>query len=185
MAARADIDALTVVSEAVVLRSEAAKVASARKALKIVIEDSDVVALGDPIRVRQIIRCLVSKAARYGGERVEFRFRRDGDRAKLTVADSGTGVTAGHERHIFDAFHRAGTSDVTTKAIGLGLYVSHHLAGLMGGDLIYRRSGGWTLFELDLPYVSGQAVSHPAAPHLDPGVSAPTPATDGPLVQPV
>ncbi len=183
MAARADIDALTVVSEAVVLRSEAANVASARKAPKIVIEDSDVVALGDPIRVRQIIRCLVSNAARYGGERVEIRFRRDGDRAKLTVADSGTGVTAGHERHIFDAFHRAGTSDVTTKAIGLGLYVSHHLAALMGGDLTYRRSGGWTLFELDLPNVSGQATDPPTAPHLDPGVNAP--ATDGPLVQPV
>lgn len=154
VAARADIDALTVTHEPVALRREAVAVASARSELKISIEESDVVALGDSVRVRQVIRCLVSNAARYGGDHIEIRFGSEDDRATVCVADDGSGVAAGHERHIFDAFHRVVEKSGITQAIGLGLYVSHHLARLMGGDLTYRRERGWTLFELELPCVS-------------------------------
>ena len=106
------------------------------------------------MRIRQIIRCLISNASRYGGEELRVRVRRTDDRAVLTVSDNGSGVPPGHERHIFEAFHRAKTDDGTTQAIGLGLFVSHHLAGLMDGSLSYYRERDWTTFELDLPAAS-------------------------------
>lgn len=157
VAARADIDALSVVRVPVPLEREARAVIAARgrpDAPDIVVDDGDAIATGDPIRIRQIIRCLVSNASRYGGEELILRVRRADDRAILTVSDNGSGVPPGHERHIFEAFHRAKTDDGTTQAIGLGLYVSHHLAGLMDGSLSYYRERDWTTFELDLPAAS-------------------------------
>lgn len=154
VAARADMNALKVVREAVVLREQVEHVAAgrgSRPSLSIDSDGGDVVAVADGARVRQIVRCLLSNAARYGGDNVEVRFGQDNGRAVLTVSDDGPGVPPGHERDIFDAFHRAATDDGKTQAIGLGLYVAHHLARLMGGDLSYERRGGWTTFELELP----------------------------------
>ena len=154
VAARADIKALVVVSVPVALAEEARTVVGAhvtRMSLDIPIRGTNAVALGDAVRVRQIVRCLISNAVRYGGREVEIRIQNRDERVMLAVADNGPGVPPGHERHIFDAFHRARTDDGKTQAIGLGLYVSHHLAGLMAGDLTYRRESGWTIFELELP----------------------------------
>ncbi|MGB9358442.1 MAG: GAF domain-containing sensor histidine kinase [Acidimicrobiia bacterium] len=157
VAARADINALSVVRIPVPLEREVRAVIAARgrsEAPDVVVEDADAIATGDPMRIRQIIRCLISNASRYGGEELRVRVRRTDDRAVLTVSDNGSGVPPGHERHIFEAFHRAKTDDGTTQAIGLGLFVSHHLAGLMDGSLSYYRERDWTTFELDLPAAS-------------------------------
>ena len=154
VAARADMDALNVVRELVVLREQAEHVVVARRsrtALTIDPQGADVVAVADSARVRQIIRCLFSNAERYGGEQIEVRVGQADGRATLTVADNGPGVPAGHERDIFDAFHRARNDDGKTQAIGLGLYVAHHLARLIGGDLTYERRSRRTVFELALP----------------------------------
>jgi len=176
VAARADIDAVTVVREAVVLREQVEHVVAARGSrtpLSISCDDGDVVAIADGTRVRQIIRCLLSNAVRYGGEQIEIRFGHANGRATVTVADDGPGVPPGHERNIFEAFHRARIDDGQTQAIGLGLYVAHHLALLMDGELRYDRRSGWTIFELELP-----SSEHPAdVSHLDEPTSDETAST--------
>ena len=159
VAARADFDALNVIRESVVLREQVEHVVAARGSrtpLSIDPGGGDVVAVADGNRVRQIIRCLLSNAARYGGHHIEVRVGHNHGRATLTVADDGLGVPPGHERNIFEAFHRARNDDGRTQAIGLGLYVAHHLARLMGGDLTYDRRSGWTMFELELPDAVGE-----------------------------
>jgi signal transduction histidine kinase len=159
VAARADMNALNVGRAPVVLLDEAEHVVAARGSrtpIHIDSEGGDVVALADGARVRQIIRCLLSNAARYGGDRIEIKVGRSRGRATLTVSDDGPGVPAGHERHIFEAFHRARDDDGKTQAVGLGLYVAYHLSRLMGGNLSYQRPQGWTRFELELPDAKGQ-----------------------------
>jgi signal transduction histidine kinase len=154
VAARADINALNVIRENIVLRKQVEHVVAARGSrtpLSIDPGGGDVVAVADGNRLRQIIRCLLSNAARYGGDQIEVRVGHDHGRATLTVADDGPGVPPGHERNIFEAFHRARSDDGKTQAIGLGLYVAHHLACLMDGDLTYDRRSGWTMFKLELP----------------------------------
>ncbi|MGB5533382.1 MAG: GAF domain-containing sensor histidine kinase [Acidimicrobiia bacterium] len=154
VAARADMNALKVVREAVDLREQVDHVVAARGSrtpLSISSDGGDVVAMADGNRVRQIVRCLLSNAVRYGGEQIEIRIGCGDGRATLTVADDGPGVPPGHERNIFEAFHRARNDDGKTQAIGLGLFVAHHLALLMDGDLTYDRRSGWTIFELELP----------------------------------
>ena len=52
----------------------------------------------------------------------------------------------------------AGTSDIPTtvlsppSTVGIGLTLSRGLARRMGGELSYRREGGWTVFDLMLPW---------------------------------
>ena len=166
VAARADMNALNVVREAVVLREQVEHVIAARGSrttLNVGSDGGDVVAMADGSRVRQIIRCLLSNAVRYGGEQIEVRLGQRNGQATLVVADDGPGVPPGHERNIFEAFHRARNDDGKTQAIGLGLYVAHHLALLMDGDLSYDRRRGWTIFELELP----GTVDRTDVPHLD------------------
>jgi signal transduction histidine kinase len=160
VAARADIDSLSVVAQQVGLREDTEKVLAARAgetSHRIHIEGDEVHAWADPTRVRQIIRCLISNALRYGGDRIEVHVRRVNDRARLAVLDNGDGIPAEHEGHVFEAFHRAHSRDGRPQAIGLGLYVARHLARLMDGDLIHRQGQGLTAFELDLPVPAGPA----------------------------
>jgi len=166
VAARADMNALNVVREAVVLREQVEHVVAARGSrttLSISSDSGDVVAAADGNRVRQIVRCLLSNAVRYGGEQIEIRLGHGNGQATLTVADDGPGVPPGHERNIFEAFHRVSNDDGKTQAIGLGLYVAHHLACLMDGDLTYDRRSGWTVFQLELP----DATREPDVPLLE------------------
>ena len=141
-------------------------------------------AVADGNRVRQIVRCLLSNAMRYGGDWIKVRVGAENGRATVTVADDGCGVPPGHERSIFDAFHRARNDDGKTHAMGLGLYVAHHLALLMDGDLTYDRRSGWTMFELELPSVPrGSGIS--PRDSLSDGEAASTAATgDGDVLAP-
>jgi signal transduction histidine kinase len=106
-------------------------------------------AVGDPARVRQILRNLLSNAIRYGAGTVEIATGVEGDRAYLRVADEGAGVPEADAERIFLPYQRAGFA--VPGSIGLGLAISRELAHLMGGDLVYRRVDRRTVFELNLP----------------------------------
>ena len=108
-------------------------------------------AVGDPGRVRQIIRNLLSNAASYGGAEVSISIHVDETTISISVEDNGDGVPAGQEDEIFEPYQRAHAVSPTTGSLGLGLSVSRTLARHMGGDLLYSRVEGVTTFELQLP----------------------------------
>jgi signal transduction histidine kinase len=105
----------------------------------------------DALRVRQIIRNLVSNAYRYGGERIEIGAEASGDASMVWVADNGPGIADVDASRIFDSYYRSRPDQALPDSVGLGLAVARQLARLMGGDLVYRRVSGWTRFELTLP----------------------------------
>jgi signal transduction histidine kinase len=111
----------------------------------------------DTLRTRQIIRNLLTNALRYGGSEVRVEISSRGEQALLVVTDNGPGVRGIDAEHIFDPYYRSKTEDTKPDSVGLGLAVARQLARLMGGDVAYRRSGGWTRFELTLPTVQPQA----------------------------
>ncbi len=71
--------------------------------------------------------------------------------AQVTVADDGPGIDEADRDRIFEPYERASTSDGRTDSVGLGLAVSRTLARRMGGDLVYDRRDGQSLFTLRLP----------------------------------
>lgn len=108
-------------------------------------------ALADPGRVRQIIRNLLANASSYGGSDIRVAVEADDDIVSVRVSDNGQGVPPAQTERIFEAYQRAHEAGPTTGSLGLGLSVSRTLARHMGGDLRYRRAGGITTFDLQLP----------------------------------
>ncbi|MBT8207369.1 MAG: PAS domain S-box protein [Acidimicrobiia bacterium] len=157
VAARSEDDGLRVRSEPVHLRSEAMSALQSLSRHDAVVgtevAGQDVVAFGDPVRVRQIIRNLVSNAVRYGGPSIRLGIDSDGSRARLVVIDDGVGVPPDERRWIFEPYHRSHPQKGLTAAVGLGLTVARKLARLMDGELTYRYEENESLFELTLPAV--------------------------------
>jgi signal transduction histidine kinase len=119
-------------------------------------------AVADPVRVRQIIRNLVTNAIRYGGEQVCVEFVDGEDAAVLTVRDNGNEIPAAERERIFLPYFSAHDRGSLPSAVGLGLTVSRQLAEMMGGRLDYGFRDGWSTFSLELP----------SAHFLDPGVQS-------------
>jgi signal transduction histidine kinase len=107
-------------------------------------------ALGDTLRVRQVLRNLVSNAARYGGSSVAVRTTRDGDHVCIVVSDDGEGVPGEDEGTIFLPYRRSTTAKRHLASVGLGLWISRQLAYAMGGSLEYQRVNDRTEFVFTL-----------------------------------
>lgn len=165
VAARSDIDKLAVNNESVDLR-EVAELALATSPLdKAEMIGNASHAVADPQRVRQILRNLLTNAARYGGPRVEVRFGETPPYAVVTVADDGSPISDTQQKQIFDPYTSAHENGDNLGSIGLGLYISLKLARLMGGSLQYRHDGSHSLFTLQLPLAS-QAPAQPPLPAI-------------------
>jgi PAS domain S-box-containing protein len=115
---------------------------------------------GDADRLGQLIDNLVSNALKFTPEKgeVTVRARRiEGDRALIEVADTGMGISAEDQEHLFERFYRADT--VIQRAIpgiGLGLSICQAIAEGHGGSIGVRSEvGRGAAFQVELP------LSHP------------------------
>lgn len=155
VAARSELEMVTVISEIVDVHRlvegvlETTREEQART-VSVVTDEDEVRAIGDPSRIRQIVRNLFVNACRYGGDRIEMRLARDGGDVVFQMVDNGQGLPRGEWERIFEPYQRAHTIETMPAALGIGLSVSRHLSRLMGGDLTYRHENGWSVFELRL-----------------------------------
>ncbi len=117
--------------------------------------ESSVSCYADPKRAGQIIRNLVSNAARYGGGKVEIVLEAD-PQPTVQVRDDGPGIPPSDWERIFSPHEQTGT-DGTRGALGLGLAISKQLAEIMNGSLSYSYVNGTSAFTLTLPAESVQA----------------------------
>ncbi len=154
LAVRADLDIVTIVQEPVDPSAEVEAVCRAihtRVSHPVFLDMAPCPTRADPVRVRQIVRNLVSNADRYGGGRIVVRTFRDGDRSMIEVRDDGPPIPSDRAERMFLAYESAGRDRAVPAAIGLGLAVSRRLAELMGGSLVYHHDGEWGVFQLALP----------------------------------
>jgi len=108
-------------------------------------------AIGDPARVRQIVRHLLANATQYGGPRIEIRLDGGVGVARLQVADDGPGPSTIEPERMFDPYEALHAAAGQPDSLGIGLDIARRLARLMGGDVTYRLDTGWSVFELTLP----------------------------------
>ncbi|MGH8874099.1 MAG: GAF domain-containing sensor histidine kinase [Acidimicrobiia bacterium] len=153
VAARVDIDAVSILPVVVELGDQVRQVLASVPAgpRRIEVGEVNVTALADPVRVRQVLRNLVTNGVRYGGTRIIIDADCDAVTTRIRVSDDGPRIPSEHRERIFDSYYRANPVGGQPASVGLGLYVSRRLARLMGGDLTYRWEGGWSVFELTLP----------------------------------
>lgn len=107
-------------------------------------------ATGDPARVRQILRNLLTNAERYGGPNVQVTVSRGDRGVDIAVLDDGEGLPPEEWESIFQLYHCAHDGG-RSESLGIGLAVSRQLAELMGGTLEYARENGLSVFRLNLP----------------------------------
>ncbi|GEM_PF-4152564 len=110
-----------------------------------------VTAVGDPARVRQIVRNLLSNALTHGAEPITIDVSATETHSVVSVKDRGSGIPQALEREIFSRTPSFG-QDRSGRA-GIGLWAAAELADLMGGEIEYRRELGMTVFRLTLPLV--------------------------------
>ncbi|MEM6636897.1 MAG: response regulator [Pseudomonadota bacterium] len=99
--------------------------------------------VGDPGRLRQILTNLIGNAAKFTSKghilvRVVGFDAEEGDATRLhiTVEDTGIGIPADKQDHVFGQFNQV-EDDRNRKfeGTGLGLAITQQLVGLMGGDV--------------------------------------------------
>jgi signal transduction histidine kinase len=164
-AGRIDAQAITYDLEPVKLWSEIQEVVRPfrRRGISVEVDDIAIAVLADRMRLGQVLRNLVSNAAKHGGEEIAVTAYSRGDSAVIEVIDDGPGVSDEIGERLFDRYmHRDGAA-VVEGSVGLGLAIARSFAEGMGGSLQYLRVDGLTIFEvtLPLPEVEDHAVPEP------------------------
>ena len=135
----------------------------------------------DPQRVRQILTNLVDNALKFtpaGGDvRVCVEADDDPDRLRVSVADTGCGITPEAMERIFERLHQEQSGCASgQRGLGLGLYISRALVEGQGGRIwIEHAPGGGSIFRFTLPCRRARAAVTPPPP-LAPDRSAPAPS---------
>ena len=113
---------------------------------------------GDEDALAQIFVNLLSNAEKYSGDRKEIELHSylTGDSVEVSVLDRGSGVPAGEESKIFEAFYRAHDSLASgIQGSGLGLTLAQRIAKEHGGEITFRaREGGGSNVTLRLPLMT-------------------------------
>ena len=120
--------------------------------------------LVDPGRLRQLLRNLVSNAAKYGDGKVDVKGRRAGSIYVVEVVDDGPGVPPDVEKRMFERFVHRGDQPLLVGSVGLGLAISKVLAEGMSGGITYRRDDNSTTFEVTLQTTEPETLELPPDP---------------------
>jgi PAS domain S-box-containing protein len=80
----------------------------------------------DEIRIDQVVVNLVNNAAKYAPDKREIYLIVEdlGAWAKISVRDTGPGISKDKVAHLFDRYYRVDYSGVQYSGLGLGLYIS-------------------------------------------------------------
>ncbi len=125
--------------------------------------EGDGIAWADPQGVQQIFKNLLDNARRYttdgGSVAVAIGSVDEGERIRVEVSDTGTGIPTKSLPRIFERFYRADTSRAReVGGTGLGLAIVRHLVEQMGGEVGAESElgrGTTISFTLPAPGVSG------------------------------
>ncbi|MET9454101.1 SpoIIE family protein phosphatase [Streptomyces canus] len=129
----------------------------------------------------KIILNLLSNALKFtftGGAQVQVTAA--GDRARLTVTDTGTGIPADELPRLFERFHRVrGARSRSHEGSGLGLVLVKDLVEAHGGTVgVDSRLGQGTTLTVDLPFATAQR-PRPAPPAAGAGSPGEIPREGG------
>ena len=100
--------------------------------------DKTMSVFADRIRVKQVLINLFSNAVKYNREhgRVEVRCAQSSpERIRISIKDSGAGISPEHLAQLFQPFNRLGQENGNEEGTGIGLVVTKQLVELMGGTM--------------------------------------------------
>ena len=123
----------------------------------------------DPTRLKQVLMNLLTNAIKYNrvGGRVRLQSCAEPDGhaqagtspgVRLSVHDTGQGMTDEQTARVFDAFYRAAGDSQSVEGTGIGLTIARALVDRMGGHIdVQSVPGEGSVFGLWLPAATGEA----------------------------
>ncbi len=118
---------------------------------------------GNAGKLQQVFLNLILNArdAMGSGGALEVRTWQEGARARIEVADSGTGIAPEHLHRVYDPFF---TTKPARQGTGLGLAVTYGIIQEHGGSIeVTNRSGGGAQFRIELPLAKIAAAQQPVS----------------------
>jgi PAS domain S-box-containing protein len=126
--------------------------------------DTAVSVRADRTRLKQIFVNLLSNAIKYnrvGGSVDVTCGAGAGGRLRVSFQDTGEGLSADKQAHLFEAFNRLGQEGGVEQGTGIGLVVCKRLVALMGGEIgVDSTVGVGSLFWVEMG--AAQALTAPA-----------------------
>lgn len=112
--------------------------------LRIEVGEEPAMVAGDERRLAQVLRNLLSNAARHTREgTVAVEVSRGSGGVTVSVVDTGEGIAPGDLEHVFERFYRADAARAAdTGGAGLGLAISRTIVLDHGGDVFARSEAG-------------------------------------------
>jgi signal transduction histidine kinase len=144
--------------------------------LEVHVEATSMLVRGDAERLQQVVLNLASNAVKFTPTegRVRITLERDGDMARLRIADSGQGISAAILPHIFEWFRQGESAPNRRYAgLGIGLGLVRQFVELHGGHVHAESQGEGrgSTFVVSLPLIATSALAILA--------TAPTPSSFG------
>jgi len=108
----------------------------------------------DPDRIVQVLDNILGNAISYAGEGAEVTISlEDGDPVRISIRDTGRGISSEYLPYVFDSFYRADAARTPGEChSGLGLSIARRLVEAHGGTLtVSSAEGKGTLVTILLP----------------------------------
>jgi signal transduction histidine kinase len=124
---------------------------AARHAFEVRLPEEPMPVCGDAARLSQVFTNLLNNAAKFTepGGRIWLEARRDGDQARVTVGDTGIGMSPELLAGAFDLFRQgADAMERSTSGLGIGLTLVRQLVEAHEGTVTAVSAGPGTGSEL-------------------------------------
>jgi len=123
-----------------------------------VLPETPLMVSGDADRLQQVAGNLLANAIKFtpAGGSITVSLEADTERSRLTVADTGPGLSPDFLPHVFDTFRQADSSLTRVHGgLGIGLAIVRHVVELHGGHVSATSAGpgAGSSFVVELPLV--------------------------------
>jgi len=123
--------------------------------VKLASPPASVVVHGDPEELARVIDNILSNAVKYtpAGGRIDVAVNAEGGWAEVACTDTGLGISAVDQSHLFSAFHRSSNPEaLSIPGTGLGLAISRRITEMHGGEILVESElGEGSTFRVRLP----------------------------------